>query len=195
MDSMLNDLLVPGIPLLDKIFRPVAVYVFLIVGIRLAGKRELAQLNPFDLVVLLTLSNTVQNAIIGNDNSLAGGIVGATALLLVNYLVVRWTYGHPKVARLVEGSPAVLIEHGKVLKGALEKELITMSDLEIAARRQNFLSVDDVEKAVLEPGGFVVFEPRKHTTRMRHHHELVDKLDAIQRMVEDLRREIVKPDA
>ncbi len=192
MDSILNDLLLPGIPLLEKFFRPVAVYVFLIVGIRLAGKRELAQLNPFDLVVLLTLSNTVQNAIIGNDNSLTGGIIGATTLLVVNYLVVRWTYGHPKVARLVEGSPAVLIEHGKVLEGTLEKELITVSDLEIALRRQNFLSIDDVEKAVLEPGGFIVFEPRKHTTRIRHHHELLDKLDAIQRMVEQLRQDVVK---
>jgi uncharacterized membrane protein YcaP (DUF421 family) len=192
MDTLWNDLLLPGIPWLEKVLRPVAVYVFLVVGIRLAGKRELAQLNPFDLVVLLTLSNTVQNAIIGNDNSLAGGIVGATALLLVNYLVVRWTYSHPGAARLVEGSPAVLIEHGKVVEGTLEKELITMSDLEIALRRQNFLSFDDVERAVLEPGGFIVFEPRRHTTRVKRHHELVDKLDALQRMVEDLRRDLVK---
>jgi uncharacterized membrane protein YcaP (DUF421 family) len=192
MDSLWNDLLQPGIPWLEKILRPVAVYIFLIVGIRLAGKRELAQLNPFDLVVLLTLSNTVQNAIIGNDNSLAGGLVGATALLVVNYLVVRWTYGHPKVAQLVEGSPAVLIEHGKVLDGTLERELITRSDLEIALRRQNFLSIDDVEKAVLEPGGFIVFEPRRHTTRVKRHQEVVEKLDALQRMVEDLRQDFVK---
>ena len=78
-----------GISVLEKIVRPILVYVFLIVGLRLAGKRELAQLNPFDLIVLLTISNTVQNAIIGDDNSLIGGVIGAATLLAVNYFVVR----------------------------------------------------------------------------------------------------------
>ena len=91
---MWQDMFVLGVPLLEKIVRPVLVYVFLVVGLRLAGKRELAQLNPFDLVVLLTLSNTVQNAIIGNDNSVTGGLIGATALLILNYWVNRLLYGH-----------------------------------------------------------------------------------------------------
>ena len=78
------------LPLAEKIIRPIIIYIFLIVGLRLAGKRELAQLNPFDLVVLLTLSNTVQNAIIGDDNSVTGGLVGASTLLLVNYLTVKF---------------------------------------------------------------------------------------------------------
>src|SRR5213083_2313561 len=86
-----------GLPIAEKILRPIVVYFFLIVGLRLAGKRELAQLNPFDLVVLLTLSNTVQNAIIGDDNSVTGGLIGATALLVVNYFVVRFMFFHPKV--------------------------------------------------------------------------------------------------
>src|SRR5512136_2949122 len=106
-----------GIPVLEKIIRPVIVYGFLILALRLAGKRELAQLNPFDLVVLLTLSNTVQNAIIGDDTTVTGGLIGATTLLLVNYVVVRGLYGHGKLERMVEGEGDVLVEGGKVLKG------------------------------------------------------------------------------
>src|SRR3954468_9456793 len=82
---------------LEKILRPIIVYVFLIIGIRLAGKRQLAQLNAFDLVVLLTLANTVQNAIIGADNSVTGGLIGAATLLAMNYVVVRFLYGHQKL--------------------------------------------------------------------------------------------------
>src|SRR2546426_6564984 len=103
MDSKFwSDLLHPDVSILEKIVRPVVVYVFLIVGLRLAGKRELAQLNAFDLVVLLTISNTVQNAIIGNDNSVAGGLIGATTLLLVNYVVVRFLYSHESLDRMIE---------------------------------------------------------------------------------------------
>src|SRR5436309_10522303 len=98
--------------LLEKIARPIVVYVFLIVSFRLAGKRELAQLNPFDLVVLLTISNTVQNAIIGEDNSVTGGMIGAATLLVVNYLVVRYLYAHDRLDRLVEGDSDVLIDGG-----------------------------------------------------------------------------------
>ena len=94
-----TDMFVLGLPVAEKILRPVAVYFFLVIGLRLAGKRELAQLNPFDLVVLLTLSNTVQNAIIGDDNSVTGGIIGASTLLLVNYLVVRFLYRHESSGR------------------------------------------------------------------------------------------------
>src|SRR5512140_1690182 len=96
-----NDMFALGLPILEKIARSLIVYVFLVVALRLAGKRELAQLNPFDLVVLLTLSNTVQNAIIGNDNSVLGGLIGAATLLAVNYGVVRFLYGHEKLDRIV----------------------------------------------------------------------------------------------
>src|SRR5437762_5682177 len=103
MHAIWKDMFVMGLPLAEKILRPILVYLFLIVGLRLAGKRELAQLNPFDLVVLLTLSNTVQNAIIGEDNSVLGGLIGATTLLVVNYVVVRFFYAHDKLDRLIEG--------------------------------------------------------------------------------------------
>src|SRR5580693_2327035 len=99
-----------GLPLLEKILRPIIVYIFLVVSLRLSGKRELVQLNPFDLVVLLTLSNTVQNAIIGDDNSVSGGIIGASSLLLINYLVVRFLYGHRKIDQFVEGRSDILVE-------------------------------------------------------------------------------------
>src|SRR5213080_3563069 len=110
---MLHDMLNIPIPLIEKILRPIVVYLALVVLLRIFGKRELAQLNPFDLVVLLSLSNTVQNAIIGNDNSVSGGLVGAVTLLATNYLVVRFLFKHRRLDQLVEGEPTQLIEKGK----------------------------------------------------------------------------------
>src|SRR5262249_43277913 len=114
MHEIWKDMFVLAVPILEKILRPIAVYIFLIVSLRLSGKRELVPLNPFDLGVLLTLSNTVQNAIIGDDNTITGGVIGATSLLIVNYLVVRFLYNHRKLDQLVEGHADILIEDGKV---------------------------------------------------------------------------------
>ena len=147
-----------GLPIAEKILRPILVYAFLIVGLRLAGKRELAQLNPFDLVVLLTLSNTVQNAIIGDDNSVTGGLIGATTLLLVNYVLVRFLSRHERLERLVEGDPDVLIENG-VIKTRLPAEGSdhACSSCEAAAHKQGFASLDEIDRAVLEPSGSICF--------------------------------------
>src|SRR3954447_18765902 len=101
--KLLLDMFVMGVPLGEKIARPIIIYAFLVVSLRLAGKRELAQLNPFDLVVLLTISNTVQNAIIGEDNSVTGGLIGAATLLLVNHIVVRYLYAHERLEDLIVG--------------------------------------------------------------------------------------------
>src|ERR1700738_4547512 len=101
------------LPLAEKILRPILVYAFLVFLLRIFGKRELAQLNPFDLVVLLSLSNTVQNAIIGDDLSLTGGLIGAFTLCAVNYAVIRFLFRHRRLDQVIQGSPAVLIEHGK----------------------------------------------------------------------------------
>ena len=90
-----------GAPVIEKILRPLIVYFFLVVALRVFGKRELAQLNPFDLVVLLSLSNTVQNAIIGDDNSVTGGLIGAFTLLAVNYLVVRFLFKHRRLDQML----------------------------------------------------------------------------------------------
>src|ERR1700677_1512926 len=110
MHETLVNMFTLQLPLLEKILRPILVYIFLIVGIRLSGKRELAQLNPFDLIVLLTLSNTVQNAIIGDDNSVTGGMIGAGTLLFINFLVVRFLFRHDKLDRLLEGDATILIK-------------------------------------------------------------------------------------
>src|SRR5437762_7261970 len=147
--AAIRDMFHLGVPVVEKMVRPMVIYFFLIVGLRLAGKRELAQLNPFDLVVLLTLSNTVQNAIIGEDNSVTGGLIGATTLLVMNYIVIRFLYGHEKLDRLVEGDADVLVENGVVRHDRLQNELITLHELEAAAHKQGFDSLDEVDRAVL----------------------------------------------
>ena len=177
----------PTVTIAEKILRPVVVYFFLIVVLRLAGKRELAQLNPFDLVVLLTLSNTVQNAIIGNDNSVTGGLIGASTLLVVNYAVVRFLYGHETLEQLVEGAPDVLIENGVVQRDRLRKELVTVQELEAAAHRQGFASLDEVDRAVLEPGGSICFMGRKPTPDASRHEEIMKRLDQLSAQVAALK--------
>ena len=179
MHDIWRDMFVMGLPFLEKILRPVFVYAFLVVSLRLFGKRELVQLNPFDLVVLLTLSNTVQNAIIGEDNSVLGGIVGAISLLVTNYLVVRFLYDHRKLDQLVEGRADVLIEGGKVRTKHLKTELITMAQLEAAARKQGFGSISDVEQCVLEPGGTLTFIGKKPGSEDVRHQELIGRLERL----------------
>src|ERR1700743_1247062 len=110
------------LPVLEKILRPVIVYLFLIGFLRLFGKRELAKLNPFDLVVLLSLSNTVQNAMIGDDNSVSGGIIGAFSLLAINWLLMWVLYRTPKINTTLQGSATTLIKDGVVDEAALKKE-------------------------------------------------------------------------
>src|ERR1700674_2357059 len=132
-----------GAPVVEKILRPVLVYFFLVISLRVFGKRELAQLNPFDLVVLLSLSNTVQNAIIGNDNSLTGGLIGAFSLVFTNYLVVRFLFKHRRIDQILEGSPTVMIENGKLRRQALAKELLTESELLTICHRQGFADIDE----------------------------------------------------
>jgi uncharacterized membrane protein YcaP (DUF421 family) len=185
-----NDMFALGLPVLEKILRPIIVYLALIAGLRLAGKRELAQLNPFDLVVLLTLSNTVQNAIIGEDNSVTGGLIGAATLLLVNYAVVRFVYRNHKVEEIVEGKEDILIDKGLVNQKVLDGDLISLSELEIAAHRQGYASLDEVERAVLEPDGGVSFISRKPQPEEARHGELLAKLDALSAQVADLQAKL-----
>jgi uncharacterized membrane protein YcaP (DUF421 family) len=182
-----GDMFLLGVPLAEKILRPVIVYVFLVVALRLAGKRELAQLNPLDLVVLLTLANTVQSAIIGADDSVSGGLIGAAALLVLDYLLLRGIYNHPKLFQLVEGKPDVLFDGGKVRRNRLNKELITIQELTAAARRHGFSSLHEVEKVVLETGGTLTFIGKEPTPEAVRHRELCEKLDAMQRELALLR--------
>jgi uncharacterized membrane protein YcaP (DUF421 family) len=187
---MWHHMFVLGVPVLEKILRAGIVYIFLIVGLRLAGKRELAQLNPFDLVVLLTLSNTVQNAIIGDDNSITGGIIGATALLLINYLVIQFLFKHDRIDRIVEGEADVLIDHGNIQEYRLQKEFLTKHELEIAAHRQGFGDLKEVEQAAIEPGGGIFFVAKKPSTEEVQQAELIKRLDAITLQLAELRSKI-----
>jgi len=186
--ALLHRMFALGVPLAEKILRPVVVYFFLIAGLRMAGKRELAQLNPFDLVVLLTLSNTVQNAIIGDDVSVTGGLIGAATLLIVNHVVVRTLFFNQRLERLVEGEPVVLIENGQINEGRLRKELVDRTELETAAHKQGFASLEDVERAVLDPGGGFAFEAKAKTKESERHAELLARLDQLSTELKALRR-------
>jgi uncharacterized membrane protein YcaP (DUF421 family) len=148
------------LPVLEKVLRPVIVYLCLIGFLRVFGKRELAQLNPFDLVVLLCLSNTVQNAIIGDDNSVSGGVIGVLALLSVNWLLTRMLFRMPKLNKVLEGTATVLIKHGKVDWDAMEKEVLTEMELRSALHKQGLNDYSEVEKCVLEPTGNFYIEER-----------------------------------
>ena len=176
-----------ALPVLEKILRPILVYVFLVVVLRLAGKRELAQLNPFDLVVLLTLSNTVQNAIIGEDNSVVGGMIGAATLLVVNYVFVRYLYKHPALDAAVEGKSDILIEHGKLRREKLRKDLITLPELEAAAHRQGFASLQEVDCARIEPGGTLSFVAKKPSAEDVRHREIMKQLAQLTSELSQLR--------
>jgi len=187
MHGIWQDMFVVTLPILEKILRPMVVYFFLVISLRLSGKRELVQLNPFDLVVLLTLSNTVQNAIIGDDNSVTGGLIGATSLLVINYLVVRFLYNHKKLDQVIEGKCDVLIENGKVRPEHLHHELITSAQLEAAARKQGFGSLAEVDQCILEPGGTLSFIGKKPDVDENRHRELLANLEQLRAEIAVLR--------
>jgi uncharacterized membrane protein YcaP (DUF421 family) len=156
---MIHDLFAAGIPLGEKAIRSVAVYLFLVAVLRLAGKREIAQLNNFDFVVLLLLSNTVQNAIIGDDNSLWGGLFGAAVLVAANRLVVEASFRSRRLNRIVQGTQTVLVRNGRASRANLRHELITDEELMAAIRRQGVSKLSDVQLAALEPTGALTVEP------------------------------------
>jgi uncharacterized membrane protein YcaP (DUF421 family) len=175
------------VPVAEKVLRPIIVYAFLVVGLRVFGKRELAQLNPFDLVVLLSLSNTVQNAIIGDDTSLIGGLIGALSLFTVNYLVVRFLFKHRRLDQWLEGTPTVLIDRGRLLPRNLARELLTESELLSVVHRQGFASLSEVQRCVLEPGGLFNVQGKEPRTADRNQRELLERLDHLGRQVEELK--------
>jgi uncharacterized membrane protein YcaP (DUF421 family) len=188
--QFLGNMIALTVPLAEKVLRPIIVYVALVVLLRVFGKRELAQLNPFDLVVLLSLANTVQNAIIGDDTSVTGGLIGAVSLLAFNYVVVRFLFGHRRIDQFVQGTPTVLIEHGRLRTRGLARELLTEQELVSVAHRQGFSSLAEVETCVLEPTGTFFIQGKEPPTHERRHSELVDRLGALTIQVEQLRKEL-----
>lgn len=152
----MSDLWTIGISLGDKVIRTGVVYASVAALLRVAGKRNLAQLNSFDLVVALLLSNVVQNAIIGPDNSLLGGLLGAVVLLAVNATVVRLVNRSERAVRLFEGSDVALVKDGRFIDRALLREGLRRADVEAALRAQNADGASDVAEASLSPGGSIV---------------------------------------
>jgi uncharacterized membrane protein YcaP (DUF421 family) len=144
---------IPDIPLAEKLLRSVVVYGFLLASFRLSGKRQLGQMTPFDLVVLLIISNVVQNALIGNDNSLGGGLVGAATILVLNAVLAWVTYRSKRVQRVVEHVPTILVRHGRILWANLERERLSLSEFHSALRREGIVSVDGLRYVLLEQDG------------------------------------------
>jgi uncharacterized membrane protein YcaP (DUF421 family) len=176
------------LPVLEKIVRPVAVYLLLVFALRRYGKRILAQLNPFDLVVLLTLSNTVQNAIIGNDNSLTGGIIGAAALLGINAVLVRLYYRGPKIEhRMMQERDVYLIRDHQVQDHELQKLHINLGELTARAHERGFDDIHEVESAVLYPNGTIYMKggPSRDAVRIN---EILHQIHLLREEIATLRR-------
>ena len=178
------------LPVLEKIIRPMIVYLSLVVFLRIFGKRELAQLNPFDLVVLLSLSNTVQNAMIGDDNSVSGGIIGALSLLVINWLLTRVLFRTPRLNAALEGDETVLVRHGVVDWAAAKKEALTELELRSVLHRQGYESFEEVEKLVLEPNGNFYMEGIKALSDDVQRAAMMKAIEALTGEVKQMRMEL-----
>ena len=155
---MLPEWLLPEVSIIEKIIRPLIAYVFLLIAFRVVGKRMLGAMRPFDLIVLLTISNIMQNAMIGPDNSVLGGLIGATTLLVANYVFALVSYRSPKFEDLVQGRPTVLIDNGKIIEKNLEQELLSVDDLKHALRKNQVdldLDLPTIKRAELESDGSI----------------------------------------
>jgi uncharacterized membrane protein YcaP (DUF421 family) len=155
------DILIPDIAITEKVVRSVGVYLFLLIAFRLAGKRLLGQLTAFDLVVLLVISNVLQNAAIGNDTSLGGGLIGAFVIIALNWLVAWLTFRHKRLERIAANVPTILVKHGQVLHANLDREHMSMPELRAALRKEGITTMSEVRYAVLEEDGHVSVIPRR----------------------------------
>jgi uncharacterized membrane protein YcaP (DUF421 family) len=173
---------------LEKILRPILVYLCLVAFVRLFGKRELAQLNPFDLIVLLCLSNTVQNAIIGDDNTVSGGIIGVFSLLSINFLLTRVLFLFPKLNSALEGKQTVLIRHGVVDQEAAKREALTELELKTVLHKQGLNDYSQVERCVLEPSGNFYVEEMDPLREGRQRDEILRDIRALTSEVQQLRQ-------
>jgi uncharacterized membrane protein YcaP (DUF421 family) len=187
LQTLSRDMFHMPLPITEKILRPVVVYLFLIVFLRLFGKRELAQLNPFDLVVLLSLSNTVQNAMIGDATSVSGGIIGAFALLAINWLLMWLLYRAPKVNQALEGSATTLVKDGMVDDAALRKESLTMEELISILNKNGFDDPREVDICVLEPNGTFFVKARHPSLEERSSQDVMEAMRKLTIEVKELR--------
>jgi uncharacterized membrane protein YcaP (DUF421 family) len=159
--------------LLEIVFRTVIIYILVLAGLRLTGKREVGQMTPLDLVLVLLIANAVQNAMTGPDNSLTGGLVAALTLLAINTLLTRLIWRNRKLRRWVEGSPTLLVHRGTIVKENLEKEKVTHEELHQAFREHGILSLSEVSLAVLEVDGSIsVLKSDEMPVAQRPHHRI-----------------------
>ena len=166
--------------ILVVIARSAIIYLFIIFGIRIFGKKELSQLSIIDLVFILLISNAVQNAMVGNNTTLLGGITAAFTLFLVNYLFKNIFFKSKKLSELIQGSPLMLVYHGRILTKHLNESKLSHDELEAAIREHGIENIEDVDLAVLEVDGNISIlsdQFRKITTRRRHSHKAIQKND------------------
>ena len=153
------------VPWWELIARSVIVYIFLLVLIRVTGKRQVGQLAPFDLILLLVLSNAVQNAMNGGDNSVQAGLISAVTLVALNYGIGYATYRSKKLEALIEGRPQLLIHNGKLYKDVMEQERLTQHELDAALRRQGVSSVSHVHIAMIENNGEITVQLKSEVAK------------------------------
>jgi uncharacterized membrane protein YcaP (DUF421 family) len=185
LGTFIGDLFVPGVSVAEKILRPVIIYLFLVVVLRLGGRRELAQMNAFDLVVLLMLANAVQNAIVGDDNSLLGGIIGGTTLIVLNLAVNWYLYRHPGLDQKIEGSPTLLVKDGRLLRRNLKRELITVEELRAMIHRQGVDRIEDCSEVILETSGVITVIASQPSSSEQANKEIVARLERIERLLSE----------
>lgn len=164
--------------IIEIVIRSAVVYFCIVFGIRIFGKKELSQLSVIDLVFILLISNSVQNAMVGNNTSLLGGIIAALSLFIVNYVLKNVFYKFKKVSEFFQGDPLMLIYHGKPIIDHMAKAKITMDELEAAVREHGVDKISDVDLAVLEIDGNISIlseDFKKRTSRHRHAHKAVSK--------------------
>jgi uncharacterized membrane protein YcaP (DUF421 family) len=167
--SLATDLFDLDVPVLEKVLRAFLVFAFLVIALRLAGKREIGEINVLDLVVLLLVSNVLQNAMIGDDNSVTGGVIGAVTLFAANYLFVRFVFYNRTARRVLEGSPTILAEDGKPIPQALRRQAISEEELQSAALEHGFSGLEDTSLIVLEPNGHLAVMGPRGAERWREH--------------------------
>ncbi len=190
VQTMSHDMFHIPLPIVEKILRPVIVYLCLIVFLRLFGKRELAQLNPFDLVVLLSLSNTVQNAMIGDDNSVSGGIVGAFSLLAINWLLSWFLFRTPKLTKALEGTSSTLIRGGVLDEAEMKRQSLSEEDLLSVLHKNGYNEAADVDSCVLEPNGNFFVKGKTPSTDSAERAQMLQALHTLTEEVRALRQQV-----
>lgn len=181
MEQLLQDLFVLDSPVTERIIRPTLIYVGLLIGLRVVGKREMGQMNPADLLVLLLLTEVVSNALGAEEYSVTGGLIGAATLYAVNNLIVRLTYRSRASRRAIEGTPEDLMKDGHIVEETMRRNRVTREELAAAARLQDIDSLAQVRHARLEVSGDITFFRKEEFEPEELVKRLFERLDAIER--------------